>query len=140
MSAYITSDETINTVIAFINSDSGRNAHIYRPLENKGFVWDSFEARRELGRAMRNLNIQGVSARYDEDKVAVLLGEDTYEYTSGFMTSRIEAYKSLQCWLYQCCEGNVPDSTLYKAFESVRANMAMHIVSRLPEYDKANWG
>ncbi len=140
MSAYITSDETINTIIAFIKSDSSRNAHIYRPLENKGFVWDSYEARLALGKAMRDLNIQGVCARYDDDKVEILVGEDTYEYTSGFMPSRIEAYKNLQCWLYQCCEGDVPETDLFKAFESVQAQMAMHIVGRLPEYDKAGWG
>ena len=140
MSAYITSDATVNTVIAFINSDSRGNAHIYRPLENIGQVWDSHEDRLALGMAMRDLNIQGVCARYTDDKVEVLVGKDTYQYTSGFMPSRIEAYKNLQCWLYQCAEGDVPETDLFKAFEQVRANMAGHIVNRLPEYDKAGWG
>jgi len=48
--------------------------------------------------------------------------------------------KSLQCWKYQCSEGDIPETKLYQFFEEVEHHLALKIVINLPEYDKATWG
>jgi hypothetical protein len=70
---------------------------------------------------------------YEKQK---LVHHTPYTYTP---TSTIQAYKSLQCLSYQCCEGNVPDNPLYKLLEEIENAMARQIVSDLAEYDKAEW-
>lgn len=138
MSAFIVSDATINQVISFINSDT-RNPHIYRPLESIGLAWDSRDAREDIGNKMFDLNIRGVEARYGEGK-AEECRPLNYKYVSEAFASRIQAYKSLQCWLYQCSEGHIPEeSDLWKAFDAVESKMARHIVGRLSEYQNAVW-
>jgi hypothetical protein len=54
----------------------------------------------------------------------------------------IQAYKSLQCWLYQCCEGNIPEaSKLYTFFDTVVVqHIANSIITNTPEYEQAEWG
>lgn len=140
MSAFITSDKNINSIISFIRSDSGKNQHIYRSLENMNLTWGGKDDAHVLGSKMRDLNIEAVCARYTDDKVEVLKGNDDYKFVEIPRPSRIEAYKSLRCWLYQCAEGHVPETDLFKAFNQVSGEMAMHIVNRLPEFDAAVWG
>jgi len=140
MSAFITSDENINSIISFIRSDSGKNQHIYRSLENTNLTWSGQDDARVLGSKMRDLNIEAVCARYTDDKVEVLRGNDDYKFVETLRPSRIQAYKSLRCWLYQCTEGHIPETDLFKAFDQVSSEMAKHIVNRLPEFDAATWG
>lgn len=139
MSAYITDDETINTVLAFIASDSDANEHIYRSLENMNLVWTGMDARWALGSMMRDLNVLAVTVRYGKDH-EILEGLVDYVFADVTNISRIQAYKSLQCWLYQCTEGDVTETDLFKAFARVKDKMAHKIVGDLPEYKKALWG
>ena len=144
MSAYITGDETINKILGFIKSDCEKNPHIYRPLENKDLGWKDGGHHRDaacaLGSEMRNLNIQAVCARYAGENSETLLANDNYQYGDKLRPNRIQAFKSLRCWLYQCSEGDVPETDLFKAFDEVSKNMATHIVNRMPEFDAAVWG
>lgn len=144
MSAYITGDETINKILGFIKADCEKNSYIYRPLENKGLGWKDGGHHRDaacaLGSEMRNLNIQAFCARYEGEILETLLANDNYQYGDKLRPSRIQAFKSLRCWLYQCSEGDVPETDLFKAFDEVSKNMASHIVSRTPEFDAAVWG
>lgn len=144
MSAFIAGDETINKALSFIKSDCKRNSHIYRPLENKGLGWKDGGHHRDaacaLGNEMRNLNIQAVCARYEGEVLETLLANDDYQYVDTLRPDRIQAFKSLRCWLYQCSEGDIPETELFKAFDEVSKNMALHIVNRTPEFDAAVWG
>ena len=54
--------------------------------------------------------------------------------------SEVQFFKSLQCFLYQCCEGDVDEKPLYKTLSSIRALMAPFIKENSPEYDAAEWG
>lgn len=55
---------------------------------------------------------------------------------------QFQSYKSLQCWLYQCCEGDIPEvSKLYKFFDTVVIrHMANSIITKTPAYEQAEWG
>ena len=52
----------------------------------------------------------------------------------------MEQFKAIHCLLYQCCEGNVPNSPLYDELNHAAGELAHRIVQDLPEYDKASWG
>jgi hypothetical protein len=51
-----------------------------------------------------------------------------------------QALKSLNCWHYQCAEGDVPNTELFKGFSEIIHAIEGAIVSRIPEYDQAAWG
>lgn len=141
MSAYVVSNETINAILAFMKADSGRSPHIYRSLENMDLVWTGKDAAWALGCMMLDLNIEAVCARYSDEKADVLKEGREFEHNGILPPSRIQAFKSLQCWLYQCTEGHIPEeSDLFKAFSDVRNKMAVYIVNHLKEYDTATWG
>jgi hypothetical protein len=52
----------------------------------------------------------------------------------------VEQFKAIRCLLYQCAEGNVPNSLLYDALNHAAGELAQRIVQDLPDYDKASWG
>jgi len=47
--------------------------------------------------------------------------------------------KSLQCLIYQCSEGSVVKTGLYKKLIEVKNDLQDLIISDMPEYKKAVW-
>ena len=47
-------------------------------------------------------------------------------------------YKYIRSYLYQCSEGDVPDSELYARVLALQYNVADYMVSHSPEYDKCD--
>ena len=89
----------------------------------------------KLARDMRALNESAVMDRYGEKDTV-----PAFKYVQSNPTSPIQTLKSLRCWLYQCREGDVPESKLYKFFtEDFEKYLLERIVSDLPEYEKAEW-
>jgi hypothetical protein len=95
----------------------------------------------EIGQAMRDLNIKAVKECYprlkdnDEDLPS---HDDTYQYQDE-KVERYQALKSLKCWLYQCNEGQVDKTKLYKFFKELEYIMMNKIIHEIPEFDKAEW-
>lgn len=138
MSAFVVGDATINLIVSFLATD--RDGDWTRRLIQRetGCDLTTGEGRKKLGLAMFELNCRAVNQRYGEGEAAEFRALD-YEF--GLLpTSRMQAYKSLQCWHYQCAEGTVPDeSLLYSTMQRVMSSIADDIVRRLPEYDAARW-
>ena len=138
MSAFLVEHKTINRIVSFFTS--GKNSYYRRKLKelNPQFDLDTFKGRETLGRAMFTLNIQVVHARYDsgvED-----FGDLNYHYRTE-ISHRYQALKSLRCWLYQCAEGNIPEtSKLFQLLEKFSGEIALDIIKDTPEYEKALWG
>ena len=55
-------------------------------------------------------------------------------------SNQYQQLKSLECFLYQSCEGNAQHTDLYKYLESLKAQFMSLIISELPEYEQASWG
>jgi hypothetical protein len=128
MSAFMVEDTTINRVVTWLKREVQRSR-----IDLTSDQWDE-----KLAQIMFQLNCDGVNARYGEGE-AEKFRPLNFTYKPEY-ASRIQVLKSLQCWLYQCREGNVPDTQLYQFFEAVAHHLALHIVMDLPEYDKAMWG
>lgn len=90
----------------------------------------------ELGNAMLTLNHQAYSIRYGVDA-----STDFQEYKYKLAVFEpLDAYKGLQCVLYQCCEGDIPrTSELYQRMAQAQNVLANTIVRQLPDYELYPW-
>ena len=101
--------------------------------------------------ALSEMNCNALNQRYIHDDKAEpeQLPKDynhfevAGNYKDGAFEIPISYYqllKSIDCYLYQCSEGNVPESALYKAVEDIRAMFANWIIRNTIAYNAANWG
>lgn len=136
MSAYIVEDFCIKKVITYLLDSRAKamESHISGPVKGLGYDLSRNDGCLKLAKDMLAMNVEAVAARYgsaDSEKFGAF---------SEVHCSKIQAYKSLQCFLYQCTEGDVDEKPLYKALKEVENSLAASIVNELPEYDKAVWG
>ena len=130
MSAFIVNQDTINQIVtALLHGDF---PYTETKLEEIGLAGDP----QQLGRAMMILNGDAVKQRYG-DKIDT--GCLPYRFRP-IPVSEIQTFKSLECWLYQCTEGDVPDTKLYKIMSDFCHVYASRIIAKLPEYEFAYWG
>ena len=169
MSAFIVEDTTINSITTFVWSHRGQNARIstdynkdslsfFRKFEQQvqreakikgqhqeleaGNVISLFHLsqgtvppEQAFAEAMQALNIKAVDVRYSENNDQPVIR------WSPCGQPLIPTLKALECWIYQCGEGDIPEtSDLYKAMAYFANCMRREIISALPEYDKAEWG
>lgn len=137
MSAYVVEDQTINTLVAFFAHD--RYHHVVETIRSEqGIDITTHEGKRQLAEAMHQTNVSAVSQRYDGDP-DMIGGAFTYETTP--RPDPFQGYTSLCCWLYQCSEGDVPDtSLLFATMQRVCNDIAHSLLSRLPEVEATKWG
>ncbi len=48
--------------------------------------------------------------------------------------------KKIECFIYQCTEGDTPDTELYKGIEQLSRYLMAYIVHNTPEWNAALWG
>ena len=140
MSAFIVEDTTINRVVTCLKREVQRSRFTLDWLAreyNVDLTSDNWDAK--LAQAMFQLNCDGVNARYGEGK-AEQFRPLNFTYKPEVYHSLVQVLKSLQCWKYQCSEGDVPQTKLYRFFEEIENHLALQIVMGLPEYKKAVWG
>jgi len=149
MSAYVVDPKVINQIVSALQiaiQREGAYPSTYpdlRYMDNKN-LRDMAEEPAELGRAMYAMNINAVEQRYPGDRElpgTYTDGEnlDVYKYRFILDTPQMQVYKSLQCYLYQCTEGDVLGLPLYKALKEFQGELAAHIVEHSPDYEKAVW-
>jgi hypothetical protein len=140
MSAFMVEDKTINYIINWMKNERFLFSDIPYKLRELGYDMATVEWDEKLGLAMFHLNISGIEARYGKGE-AVKFRKLDYHFRPTGTVSLAQVLKSLQCWLYQCCEGNVPETKLYGLFdEDVRVYLMSKIIHSLPEYEEAEWG
>ncbi len=133
-------DETINRVVTWLSWEVIRSLWLKDKAE-KALHLDTTTHNWEeiLGYAMFELNIDGVNDRYGEGE-AQKFRNLNYQYKP-VNGSKIQVLKSMQCWLYQCMEGEVVKNPLYTFFDTViQRHLMDSIISALPEYQRAEWG
>jgi hypothetical protein len=140
MSAFMVADETINRVVEWLFWEVTKSLYLREKIEKALQINTSKPGwEKELGQAMFELNIDGVNDRYGEGE-AKRFRELNYRYTPAH-GSKIQVLKSLECWLYQCREGEVVKKPLFQFFDTViEKHLMSSIISDLPEYNRAKWG
>jgi hypothetical protein len=98
----------------------------------------------QLADAMLATIIDAFRQRYDMKTLLVddldCIDLDTRNWQPLEAFSEVQFFKSLQCFLYQCCEGNVDERPLYKALSAIIGLLAPFINEDSAEYDAAVWG
>jgi hypothetical protein len=142
MSAFIVEDKTINNVVNWLRRDVELDKFSLIPhkLTKLGFDTGKSGWTERLGYAMFQLNIIAVDARYGSGEAGKFRKLD-YRYQVTVPVPLVQVLKSLQCWLYQCNEGDVPTTALYGLFDNdVQLYLMNEIIDTLPEYQNAVWG
>ena len=142
MSAYVVNDDTVNSVVSWLSSEQFGNGITYgratRIIKKLGFDPGSDDFGQKLGQAMFDLNCQAVNERYGPGEAEKFRPLD-YAYQYKMTPNIFQILKSLHCWHYQCAEGKVPETELYKGFESIIHAIEGGIVNSLPQYEAAKW-
>jgi hypothetical protein len=99
--------------------------------------------RERLADAMLAMNLDAFRQRYGlktmlDDLDCIDLDRRTWTPLEAF--SEVQFFKSLQCFLYQCCEGDVDERPLYKTLTAIQNLLAPFINQDSAEYDAAEWG
>ena len=102
-----------------------------------------------LGSRLYMLNIEAVGQRYPGESPDTMPGCYTdgqhpdgtqgYKHTAEPFYTKTAALKALDCLIYQCSEGTIPQTELYKEIQDRAGQLARYIVSETKEYDQARW-
>lgn len=141
MSAFVVQDKTINQVVSLLHLGILSGCI---PLElgltkisEAGFDLNTQDGPRQLAEEMFALNVAAVNARYGKGEAEKFRPLDfKYQIVS---VSRVQVIKSLESWLYQCTEGNVPATRVYQAMEDVLSALCIDFVHRTKEYMEGKW-
>ena len=140
MSAFMVEDKTINTIVNWLRHEKDLFFIIPRKLKELGIDMSESGWEEHLGQTMFQLNIAAVDARYGKGEAETFRKLD-YRYELDLPVPLVQVLKSLQCWLYQCNEGDVPTTALYGLFDTdVQMYLMSKIIDTLPEYQHAEWG
>ena len=155
MSAFIMNPETIASLADYIDS-----------LNSMGFDYFGYSIPMELNQALNlttrignetiifnalySLNVRAVNGRYNDNEPEEIEKPKNYptlyhprDYKNGHDLIKpwhYKLFKTLQCFIYQCCEDATINDPLYKALERLEHVIAFYIVQNQEEYTKAPWG
>ncbi len=139
MSAYQVDYETIGRVLKAI-SKAGCYGSRYKKIEklkqqyekNAGIVFDQLLELNRLSLKERYEDAESMFFEVDRSKAVWFskqLGHNDYQLL-----------KSLNCFLYQSCEGNANKTDLYKTIDCIANNYSSYLVTKSTEYQNATWG
>lgn len=143
MSAFMVCNETLSMLANMITR--GYYAEPY----SFGFtfpeeIYDGVVTDENIFNALADLNVRSLQQRYSDyddmiGEVEYIKGSDIWKPGLGVQPWHYQFYKSLQCYLYQCCEGKCMNDPLYKALEKLEINLAQYIAMHQPGYELAKW-
>lgn len=136
MSSFIVSTECMNSIINGLFWK-----HQFKDMYSGSYREQNLNELKDykkLAKKLYLLNQKAVEQRYPDDTsdYAELPKFEWIDKT----VSDMQFLKSLQCFRYQCYEGNVPQTKLYKWIEGLIHNVMNYIIDKMPEYSKAEWG
>ena len=145
MSAYVCEKETWGKIAA--NLQWIRNGQYIRGHLSGYFREPNYPTGQEMSALvikMAELNCKSVDLRYrlaDTGNPEIPTEQEANGIVAQAPLAKpIEILKALQCYLYQSCEGGCNKDPLFVALDKVKDSLAFHIVTDLPEYNKAKWG
>ena len=136
MSSYIVKDKTLNRFLTWLYFlPSANKSSVYRKLNDLGFALNEEIDFEILGKAMQKMNYEAVNYRYDKKNKP-----DGWFTFQNEQTKDVQVLKSLQCFLYQCTEGNIPKKKLYKCLKLIEDLLKNDIIEKNTDYNLMEWG
>jgi len=133
MSSFLVSRELISRIATFIVREQGGRSSIGRACSRQ---FPGELDNESLQRELWEMNVAALRQRYGDDA-------GVYEFSPIYVPQPVNLFalaKDMDCLLYQCREGDVPQTALYKAMQEVRNALCLYLVRSQPEYDRADWG
>ena len=136
MSAYIVSRECMRNII--YNLYWGHEfKSMYSILERNGYRIDEDFDR--LACELYEMNREAVKQRYNEPEDSDYIKiPDDFNWDGGKI-DKYQCLKSIRCLRYQCSEGNVPETKLYRFLDELISCWSSYVIEQLPEYSSAIW-
>ena len=151
MSAWMVSEESIAKIAAYMVKKGyekyyddcfgkltdicgeHKDSNEYDPMGNFSY--------KNMFRALEDMNVRALNARYGDPIEIVYenIPQEPAVPDPGNKKDSVQLYKTMRCYLYQCEEGKVPDSDLYKIVKLMAGKLAADIVGALPEFEAAAW-
>ena len=138
MSAFMIGTETMDKVVSTL---CAKTQYGYVIGQFGDDFTDAKDAPTTIGRKLFAMNYEALRQLYGDER-NVWDGQN-YKATVKPPTKLadwVAGFKAIECLGYQCDEGNVPETDLFKALEAAEGKIATKIVSMLPEYERAPWG
>ena len=151
MSAFIVDEKCLNNIINFLTYEQFWKDETYgqcsKLLKKRGYDLDKDNDCERLYQDMLNLNIQAIEIRYPDTEGKAIesffVNPESVDFSFKHSANPgiYQALKSIQCWQYQCTEGEpMQSSMLYVTFRKIIDIINASIVEKIPQYKKAVWG
>ena len=141
MSSYIVEEKTINRILSFLKDHNTTELTDWEIRDwiskQRNFYTNDDEDLTSFGRKLYKMNIKAVNKRYAGKTDETFLHKYEFVYTD---TSIEQVFNSIRCFTYQCSEGKVPNSKLYKQMERLETGLARMIAYREVEKANVEWG
>jgi hypothetical protein len=136
MNAFLVEEKTLHRIISYLEDELRRSGWLRAKFAADLGVNVAGDWKTALGQKMWDLNQLALGYRYGDAQ------QELFYQFSHVSCTAVQAYKSMRCWLYQCCEGDIPEaSKLYTFFDTVVVkHISSSIITTTPEYEKAEWG
>ena len=135
MSSFMVTATTMQHVVAGIFA--GHRGKDTLALLFDGNYYHGQKGLTDLGNALFAMNGRALEARYGHSDPTPAFRFDM----SNLATPNLpEHYKAMQCFLYQCGEGDVPESPLFQAVDDAADLLARRFIEQSADYEAAPWG
>lgn len=136
MSSFIVSNKCMKHIIynLFWNHDFKRLCSV---LERNGYKQSEDYDR--LAIELYQMNREAVKQRYSEPSDSDYIKIPDVFNWDGDKLNKYQCLKSMKCLRYQCSEGNVPKTKLFKLLDAIINCWTSYIIDEIPEYNKAGW-
>jgi len=141
MSSFIVTNQTISNILSLFFWKRRKYCFEYQ-IENELNLKEEKDFK-EFGKQLLKLNIEATNQRYPNNPY--LTSKEAKKRIASFkwsdnLKNDMQGLKSLHCFLYQCSEGNIPETELYKTLKTISHRIKDAIIAEIPAYNKAEWG
>lgn len=138
MSAFIVSDSTITRIVEFCYGLQFKREAPLCYLKSPEYL-AGHEQCEEFGQRLYAMNVAAVAQRYGN--ADDMMPDGGYVYRPDLSDANVyQVLKSLDCYLYQCSEGDVPNRPLFVALDTLRTDLCRILATHTPQYESAEWG
>jgi len=105
-------------------------------------LYEEYKTDYDLAKDLYEMNVQALKERYEDPSDLIRPFEFTDEYWLDIEHNpkdKAQFFMSLACYLYQCFEGEVPKSELYKKLEDIEWRLSHEIAMKWAEKQGAEW-
>jgi hypothetical protein len=118
MSAWLVEGKTINIIATYLED--------CREIANG----------KSFAKKLYDMNAGALKQRYPNSYIDMISDFQGFDPTR---SSKPGVLKRIHCYLYQCSEGDVPNSPLFKLIKEIGERLKNSIIEELPDYKNEPW-